>query len=132
MTNEEEMDDELRSRRAAVFRRVREEQRQVVRDYHRRQELGIPPDVPMPTSSASASKWSLIVGTLGSVMVLRFTPALSLAFDVPEALAFAGTGGVLGVVFGVTRDADSWESRVEHALAFGAVFGFAFGVLSLL
>lgn len=132
VTDHDEANEELLARRAAVFRRMREEERQTVREWRRRQELGIPPDIPIPKASARASMWSTIVGTLGAVLVLRFTPSLSRALEIPEALAFAGTGALLGIVFGLTRDADNREARVEHAFGFGAAFTIGFGGLSLL
>lgn len=132
MTDQNDEDEELLARRAAVFRRMREEQREVVREFKRKRELGIPPDISIPKSSARASLWSTVVGTLGTVLVLRFTPALALTLEVPQALAFAGTGAVLGIVFGITRDADTWEARVEHAFGFGVAFGIGFCGLSLL
>lgn len=131
MTDHGEANEELLARRAAVFRRMREEQRQVVRESKRRRDLGIPPDVSIPTTSARASMWSTVVGTLGTVLVLRFTPPLALVLEIPEALAFAGTGAVLGIFFGMTRDANSWEARLEHAFGFGAAFAIGFGGLSL-
>lgn len=132
MHYEEPMEDELRRRRAEVFRRMREEQRERYREAMAAMDERLATGIPLRKRSTLETFFSTTFGILGPAFVLKFGPDIAERMALPETLVEAVLFVVLGALLGASTANENWEERVETAALFGVLYGILALLLSLI
>jgi len=127
VNTDEPLDDDLRARRARVFREVRAEER--------RRNAAVRREFELARASATPKSRRILPGIVwatGVAAATKFAPVLSRWIDVPTPLVFACLGFMVGFGHGASLDATSIRSRIRHAIVVAAIYAaFLGGVVSL-
>lgn len=71
------------------------------------------------------------VGSVGVAAVSRLTPLLDARSEWPTPMLYAITGGLLGMIVGMLREAENFGDRVAHGAFFAILFAVPYGLLNL-
>lgn len=130
MDADEPMDDELRARRARVFRKVREEQR-----HHNaavRREYDDARDRAKNLTKSSQLVLPGVIWAIGVTAATKLAPVLSDLTGAPTTVVFATLGFLLGSAHGASLNATSARSRLRHTLAVAAFYAAFLGAFTLI